>query len=130
MKERTNENSDSLFGTDEVASTDAHRTLPRPELGLRLGVVTTEKALLPSRKCLNSILPAVANEKLGQEGRILVLGNGLAVFVEEGVAPGLDVLLVLGVILCPVVLHHLVETSGLPIGERLIHQAVATLGAR
>ena len=72
----------------------------------------------------------MANKKLGQDGWILVLGNGLTVFVEEGVAPGLDVLLVLDVILRPVVLHHLVETSGLPIGERLIHQAVATLGAQ
>ena len=59
-----------------------------------------------------------------------MLSNGLAVLVEEGVAPGLDVLLVLGMILCPVVSHRLVETSVLLIGERLVHQAVATLGAR
>ena len=77
-----------------MASADAHRTLPRPELGLRLGVVTTKKALLPSRECLNRILPAVENEKLRQEGRILVLPDGIAVLVEEGVAPGLDELLV------------------------------------
>ncbi len=44
-------------------------------------------------------MPAVANEKLGQEDQILVRRDCLAVLVEEGVLSGLDVLLVLGVIL-------------------------------
>ena len=64
---------DLLFVTNEVTETHAHRTLPRLVLGLRLGIVASKKALLTSRECLISIMPAVAHEKLGEESRILVL---------------------------------------------------------
>jgi hypothetical protein len=75
-------------------------------------------------------MPAVANEKLGEESRILVLGNDLAILVEERVAPRLDVLLELGVILRPFILFDLIETSVLPIHERLVHQTVSAHGTR
>ena len=101
IKERSNKISDLLFVANEVTETHAHRTLPRLELGLCLDVVASKKALLPSSECLIRIMPAVANEKLGQEDWILVLRDCLAVLVEEGVSSGLDVLLVLGVIICP-----------------------------
>jgi hypothetical protein len=75
-------------------------------------------------------MPAVTKEKHGEESRILVLGDGLAILIEEGVAAGLDVLLVLDVILCPVISFDLAETSVLPIGEQLVNQTVTTHNTR
>ena len=60
-------------------------------------------------------MPAVANKKLGEKSWILVLGNDLAILVEERVTPRFYLLLKLGMILCPFILFDLVETSILPI---------------
>jgi hypothetical protein len=57
---------------------------------------------------------------LGDDLAILVKED-LAIFVKEGVAPNLDVLLVMGVILCAVIALNLVETSILPIGKWLVN---------
>ncbi len=75
-------------------------------------------------------MPAVTNEKLREESRILVLGDGLAILVEEGVAAGLDVFLVPDMILRPFISFDFVETSVLPIEERLINQTVTTHDSR
>ncbi len=75
-------------------------------------------------------MPAVTNEKLREESQILVLGDGLAILVEKGVAAGLDVFLVPDVILCPFISFDFVEMNVLPIGEQLINQTVTTHDTR
>jgi hypothetical protein len=125
IKDKTNKQRNLLFATDEVTKTFTHGTCPRFVLCLHLGIVAVEMAPPPSNKRLVFIVPAVANKNLGEESGILVLGDNLAVLVDKWVTPRLDVLLVLGVILCPGVSNALVETSVFPIAERLIDERVS-----
>ena len=76
------------------------------------------------------IVPEMTNKKLGEESRILVLGQDLAILVEERVAPRLDIFLKLGVTLVPVSSSDLVKTSILPIGGWLVDQTVSAHGTR
>ena len=121
---------DLLFCANKVAQTQTHGTRPRLVPGLRLGVHATIEALLPPHECLVLVLPAMAHEKLGQEGRIPVLRDDLPILVEERVAARLGVLLELGVIPRPAVAGDLVQTSTLPIREWLVDEAVSAHGTR
>ena len=130
IKDVTNKLHNLLFATGEVTKTFTHGTCPRFVLCLCLGIVAVEMASPPPNKRLVRIVPAVANKNLGEESGILVLGNNLAILVDKWVTPRLDVLLVLGMILCPGFSNALVETSIFPIAEWLIDKRVTAHGTQ
>ena len=105
------------------------RHVPFLVLSLCLAVIAVEMAWLTSSKRLMFGVPAMTNEKLGDESQILVFGKDLAKnLVEERVVSQLDVFLVLSMILCPVVLCDLVEMR--PIGEWLVDQTMSAHGTQ